>query len=138
MLVTLIMHVSVVWVLKKKNSIDNSSGSDTFYALSFSLTSAYELGAWCTTAKLKMKVGDVSVTVEQHTEGRLQVSQSMLNFEMAVYNVVSVNPRVEAWRVLARWTHGNRLQHLIVAVPLVVGSETSILPWQQMSERCVP
>ena len=42
----------------------------------------------------------LTVTVEQHTEGRLQVSQSMLNFEMAVYNVVSANPRVEAWRAL--------------------------------------
>ena len=40
------------------------------------------------------KVGVVSVKVEQHTEGRLQVSQSMLNLEMAVYNVVSANPRV--------------------------------------------
>ena len=47
-----------------------------------------------------MKVGVVSVMVEQHTEGRQQDSQSMLNLEMAVYNVVSANPRVEAWRVL--------------------------------------
>ena len=47
-----------------------------------------------------MKVGVASVTVEQHTEGQLQVSQSMLDLEMAVYNVVSGNPRVEDWRSL--------------------------------------
>ena len=79
---------------------DDSSGSDIFTALSFSLTSADELGAWCTTAKLKMKVGVVSVTVEQHPEGRQQVSQSMLNLEMDVNTEVSANPRVEAWRAL--------------------------------------
>ena len=54
--------------------IDDSSGSDIFTALSFSLASADEPGAWCTTAKLKMKVGVVSVTVEQHSEGRLHKS----------------------------------------------------------------
>ena len=48
--------------------IDDSSGSDIFTALSFSLTSADESGIWCTTTKLKMKVGVVFVTVEQHTE----------------------------------------------------------------------
>ena len=69
---------------------DDSSGSDIFTALSFSLISADESGIWCATAKLKMIVGLVSVTVDQHTESRLQVSQSMLNFEMAVYNVVSL------------------------------------------------
>ena len=74
--------------------INDSSGSDIFTALS--LTSADDLGAWCTTAMLKMKVGVVSVTVGQHTEGRLQVSQPMLNLEMALYNVVSANPRVKA------------------------------------------
>ena len=102
MLVTLVVQVRVVSVLTavSSNSIDDSSGSDIFTALSFSLASADELGAWCTTAKLKMKVGVVSVTVEQHTEGRLQVSQSMFNLEIAVYNVVSANPRVEAWRAL--------------------------------------
>ena len=82
------------------NPIDDSSGSDIFTALSFSLTSAHESGIWCTNVKLKMKVGVVSLTVDQHTEGRLQVSQSMLDLEMAVYNVVSANRRVEAWRVL--------------------------------------
>ena len=64
--------------------IDDSSGSGIFTALPFSLTSADESRIWCTTAKLKMKVGVVSV----HTEGRLQLSQSMLDLEMAVYNVV--------------------------------------------------
>ena len=40
---------------EENNSIDDSSGSHIFTALSFSLTSADELGAWCTTAKSKMK-----------------------------------------------------------------------------------
>ena len=88
MLVTLMVQVREVWVwtAASSNSTADSSGSDIVTALSFSLTVADELGAWCTTAKLKMKVGVVSVTVEQHTEGRLQVSQSMLNLEMAAYN----------------------------------------------------
>ena len=46
-----------------------------------------------------MKVGVVSVTMEQHVEGRLQVSRSMLDLEMAAYNVVSANPpRAESGR----------------------------------------
>ena len=48
-----------------------------------------------------MNVGIVSVTVEQHTEGRLQDNQSMLNLDMAVFHVVSANPRDEACRVLS-------------------------------------
>ena len=56
-----------------------------------------EPGAWGTDTGFKMKVGVVSVTVEQHAEGRLQDSQSMLDFdEMAVCSVVSARPRVEA------------------------------------------
>ena len=43
-----------------------------------------------------MKVGAVPATVEEHAEGRLQDSQSMLNLEIAMYMVVSANPRVEA------------------------------------------
>ena len=76
MLVTLVVQVRVVSVLTavSSNSIDDSSGSDIFTALSFSLASADEGGAWCTTAKLKMKVGVVSVTVGQHREGRLQTA----------------------------------------------------------------
>ena len=83
------------------NPIDDSSDADIFTSLSLSLTSVDEIGAWCIDAKLKMKVGVVSVTVEQDTEGRLQDSQSTLNLEMALYNVVSANPRVEAWRALS-------------------------------------
>ena len=101
-LVTLMVQVPMMSVFdgSEFKLIDDSSGSDIFTALSFSLTSADAPGERYTTAMLKMKVGVVSVTVEQHTESRLQVSQSMLNFEMAVYNVVSANPRVEAWRAL--------------------------------------
>ena len=53
-------------------------------------------GDWGIAAMLKMKVGVLSVTVEQHTEGRLQESQSMLDPEMVVCSVVSAHPRVEA------------------------------------------
>ena len=48
---------------------------------SFSFESDDEPDNWSTGAKLKLKVGVVSVTVKQHTEGRLQDSQSMLDFE---------------------------------------------------------
>ena len=79
MLVTLMVQVCVMSALTAASSklIDDSSGSDIFTALSFSLTSAGQPSIWCTTAKSKMKVGVASVTVEQHTEGRLQVSQSI-------------------------------------------------------------
>ena len=50
------------------NPIYASSGSDIFTALSFSLTCADESGICCTDAKLKMKVGIVSVMVEQPTK----------------------------------------------------------------------
>ena len=52
-------------------SIDASSDSDIFSAPPVSLTSDDEPGDWGTDAKLKMKGGVVSVTVEQHTECRL-------------------------------------------------------------------
>ena len=47
---------------------------------SLSFQSDDEPDHWSTDAKLKFKVGVVSVTVKQHTEGRLQDSQSMLDF----------------------------------------------------------
>ena len=47
---------------------------------SLSFASDDELDNWSTDSKLKLKVGVVSVTVKQHTEGRLQDSQSMLDF----------------------------------------------------------
>ena len=78
------------------NPIEDSSGSDILTALSFSLICASESGIWYTDAKLETKVGVVSVTMEELTEGRLQDSQPMLNLETAVHNVVSANPRVEA------------------------------------------
>ena len=56
------------------NSIDASSDSDIFSAPSVSLISDDEPGDWGTDAKLKMKGGLVSVTVEQHTEGRLHTT----------------------------------------------------------------
>ena len=45
-----------------------------------SFESADEADNWSTDAKLKFKVGVVSVAVKQHTEDRLQDSQSMLDF----------------------------------------------------------
>ena len=42
-------------------------------------SSVSEPDTWSTDAKLKLKVGVVSATVKQHTEGRLQDSQSMLD-----------------------------------------------------------
>ena len=46
---------------------------------SLSFESDDEPDNWSTDAKSKLKVGVVSVTVNQHTEGRLQHSQSMLD-----------------------------------------------------------
>ena len=46
---------------------------------SLSFESADELDNWSADAKLKLKVGVVSVTVKQHTEDWLQGSQSMLD-----------------------------------------------------------
>ena len=54
--------------------IDTSSSSDIFGGPSFSLTGVIsddEPGVWGPDAKLNMKFGAVSVTVKQHTEGRL-------------------------------------------------------------------
>ena len=51
-----------------------SSSSDMFAAPSFSLNamiSVDEPGVWGPDAKLRMKVGVLSVTVKQHTEDRL-------------------------------------------------------------------
>ena len=47
---------------------------------SFSFESKDEHDKWSIDAKLKLKVGVVSVTVKQLTEGRLQDSPSMLDF----------------------------------------------------------
>ena len=49
---------------------DGSSGSRTFTAHSFPWAIKDEPRVWSTTAKLKMKVGVVSVPVPQHAEGR--------------------------------------------------------------------
>ena len=46
---------------------------------SHSFESADEPDNWSIDAKLKLKVGVVSVTVKQHTEDRLQDSQSLLD-----------------------------------------------------------
>ena len=46
---------------------------------------------WSTDAKLKLKVGVVSVTVKQYKEDRLQDSQSMLDFYMVKCDVVSAH-----------------------------------------------
>ena len=69
-------------------SIDATIGSVIFAAPGFSLMSDDKSGVWGAAAKLKMKVGVVSVTVEQHTEGRLQDSQWKLDLEKAACNVV--------------------------------------------------
>ena len=46
---------------------------------SFSFGSDDDPDNWSTDAKLKLKVGAVSVAAKQHTEGRQQDSQSMLD-----------------------------------------------------------
>ena len=48
--------------------------------LSLSFESEDELDKWSIDAKLQLKVGVVSVTVKQLTEGRLQDSPSTLDF----------------------------------------------------------
>lgn len=65
--------------------IDASGSSEFFVGQAFSLTgmiSDDEPGVWGPDAKLKMKVGDVSITVKQHTEGRLADSRSMLDLSV--------------------------------------------------------
>jgi len=65
--------------------VDTSSGSEVFVGRSFSLTgmiSDDEPGVWAPDAKLQMKVGSLSVTVKQHTEGRLADSRSMLDLSV--------------------------------------------------------
>ena len=51
---------------------------------------------WSTDAKLKLKVGVVSVTAKQHREGPLQYSQSMADLQMVKCNVVSALSRDDA------------------------------------------
>merc|ERR1719374_443716 len=65
--------------------VHTSSGSEVFVGRSFSLTgmiSDDEPGVWGPDAKLQMKVGSLSVTVKQHTEGRLADSRSMLDLSL--------------------------------------------------------
>ena len=66
-----------------------------FVAPSFSFIGDDEPDNWSIDAKLKMKA-----TVEQHTDGRLQDSQSMLDLEMVMCNVVSAHSRDDALKVL--------------------------------------
>ena len=75
-----------------------------------------------TKAKLKLKVDVVSVTVEQHTEGRLQDSQSLLDLNVTMPSNVS-----------PRRTHANRMS----CCSFGFSSETSMSPLQQGSERSV-
>ena len=63
---------------------------------SHSSESAEELDNWNIDAKLKLKVGVVSVTVKQHSEDRLQDSQSMLDLQMVKCDVVSAHSREDA------------------------------------------
>ena len=62
--------------------------SSDFAAPSCMLRGDDKPDCWGTDAKLKVKVGVVSVTMEQHTEGRLKDSQPMVDLEMVVSNVV--------------------------------------------------
>ena len=126
-------QVPSVSVLTAESSVpfDASSGSDIFTVLSFSLMSEDEYGVWCTNAKSKMKVGVVSVTVEQHTEGRVQ--RGVSTFTCRGLGGLFREGRIE---IVFRRDEGCG-QHLITAIPLVLGSETSLSPQQQMPERCV-
>ena len=78
-----------------------------------------------------MKVGVVSVTVEQHTEGQLQDSESTLNVEMALYQNGVIQSTCRGLKspsvkdALKSSSEGCG-QHLIIAVPLVLGSETAM------------
>ena len=64
--------------------IGTSGGSGFFVGRSFSLScliSDEEPGVWGLDAKMPMKVGSVSVTVKQHTEGRLaDIKTGILHF----------------------------------------------------------
>ena len=66
-----------------------------------------------------MKVGVVSVTVEQHTEGRLQDSQAMLDLEVAVRNAMSrFGDFLREGRTEIVFRRDERCgQHLIIADP---------------------
>ena len=67
-------------------AIDASGSSEFFVSQAFSLTGMIN-GVWGPDAKLKMKVGDVSVTVKQRTEGRLADSRSMLDLSVVAPTV---------------------------------------------------
>ena len=77
--------------------VDTSSGSEVFVGRSFSLSgqnSDEEPGVWGLDAKMQMRVGAVSVTVKQHTEGRLADSRPMAN--LCVDGLVAVD-NVGGW-----------------------------------------
>ena len=85
-----------------KVSFDGIQPSNTSASLLFpvdpslSFESADEPDNWSTDVKFKLKIGVVSVTVEQHTEDRLQDSQSMLDLLMVKCDVVSAHSREDA------------------------------------------
>ena len=71
--------------------IDTSSGSEVFVGRSFSLSgmiSDEEPGVWDPDAKMQMKVGSVSVTLKQHTKGRLVDSRSMMDLSVGGFVAV--------------------------------------------------
>ena len=84
-------------------SFDGTEFPSTFLASlmftvdpSLPFNGADEPDNWSTDAKLKLKVGVVSVTVKQHQDDRLQDSQSMLDLQMVKCNVVSAHSRDDA------------------------------------------
>ena len=81
--------------------IDTSSGSEVFVGRSFSTTGMIndeEPRVRGPDAKLQRKVGSVSVTVKQHTEGRLADSRSMMNLSVDGLHAVD---SVGAWLGIA-------------------------------------
>ena len=74
-------QVLFVSALTAASSIPSKLQASLIFSVdpSLSFKSDDEPDNWSTDAKLKLKVGVVSVAVKQHTEGRLQHSQSMLD-----------------------------------------------------------
>ena len=74
-------QVLFVSALTAASSIPSKLQASLTFAVdpSLSFESDDDPDNWSTDAKLKLKVGVVSVTVNQHTEGRLHDSQSMLD-----------------------------------------------------------
>ena len=79
MLVSSMKQVPSVSAFTAASSIPSTLQASLLFTIAHSFKLIHDTSDRSTDAKLKLKVGVVSVTVKQHTEGRLQDRQSMLD-----------------------------------------------------------